>query len=522
LRALRNIYGFDINPIAIYISKINLLFLLKDCIPDFNLNLYVFDTLFQVGEKFKKKFDLVIGNPPWYTYRNIESPHYQEQIKNLAEELEIKPAPKNLLNLEISTIFFMKAKEAFLKVGGKIFYVITKGVITGSHASRFRNFKGFSQIKIWRFDKKVEKVFNIDFICLFGEKSKLPLKKYDKDIRSEYYTIEDIANPDEIKLEKTDLLIPYMVEEKAGKTYSKKLILKEYKNALLPMKKSYYKGLFHKGADLNPRNLIFVKYDEINESLVKINPDSRIFKKAKHPWNKKEYKNETLEKEYIFDVIKSTELVKFHVFDHYNVFLPLSNQDLKFDNNLKEYAKLFYDKINEIYLKKKKATTKHKNLMENLNRWSKLINQRQLSNIKVIYNNSGSILQSAVICGEFLITGDLTFYNTNNLPEAYYLSAILNSNLITQQIKIMKSSRHIFKLPLDIPIRKYDSKNPIHQKLSELGKLGSIEAKKQVDKYIERHEENYTKQKIQMLLKKKLKQIIIQIDEILVNEFHPN
>jgi hypothetical protein len=160
--------------------------------------------------------------------------------------------------------------------------------------------------------------------------------------------------------------------------------------------------------------------------------------------------------------------------------------------------------------------------MENLNRWSKLINHRQLSNIKVIYNNSGSILQSAVICGEFLITGDLTFYDTNNLDEAYYLSAILNSNLLTQQIKIMKSSRHIFKLPLDIPIRKYNSKNPIHQKLSELGELGSIEAKKLVDNYIERHEENYTKQKIQRLLKEKLKQIISQIDEILVKEFHPN
>jgi len=391
INALNEIYGYDINPISIFISKINLLYLLKKEISDINLNLYVFDSLFQVEKKINKRFDLIIGNPPWYTYRDIESVDYQQKVKELAEKLEIKPLPKNLLNLEISSLFFVKSQQTFMEIGAKIFFVITKGVITGSHTSRFRNFKGLTDIKIWTFDKKIENIFNIDFICLFGKKfqdlhesSKEEIKSYHFTLKNELEQIDYFKNI-ELELEKEDILIPYSIETKGGKTYSKKLVSKETFKNLLPLKESHYKSLFHKGADLNPRNLIFVRYDEVDNALVKINPDERIFKRAKAPWNKREFKDDIVDWEYIFKVIKSTELVKFHVYNSYDVFLPLEKTNLNFNyNRLTDRAKQFYDKINSLYIRNKKETTKHKTLMDNLNRWSKLINQRQTSKIKVV------------------------------------------------------------------------------------------------------------------------------------------
>jgi hypothetical protein len=528
IAAINNIYGFDINPISIYVSKLNLVYLLKDFIPDFHLNLHVFNTLFHVGHEFHDKFDLVIGNPPWYTYRDIESVDEQERVKELADQLEIKPSPKNLLNLEISTLFFYKVRDTFMKKSGKIFFVITKGVITGSHASRFRNFNGFSNIKVWTFDRKVEKVFNIDFICLFGQKlskdsinSNTEIESYHYNLKRSIEQIEYFKNI-ELVLEREDSLIPYKIERKAGKVYTRKLIYKNLKKNLLPLEESYYKTLFHKGADLNPRNLIFVKCDNIGNSLVKINPDKRIFKKAKAPWNKKEFENEVIESKYIFEIIKSTELVKFYVYNYYYVFLPLSKDDLRFEYlNLDNYARLFYDRINNIYKKYKKETTKHQTLMDNLDRWSKLINSRQLSKIKVVYNNSGSFLQSAVVQGDYLVTGDLSFYATESLEEAYYLSAILNSNLITNQVKIMKSSRHIFKLPFEVPIQKFDPKNHIHLKLVELGEKGQTIAVTNVKTWIDNNKGKYSKSKIQTLLYEKLKPILDQIDDFLIKELHP-
>ncbi|MFX1426682.1 MAG: class I SAM-dependent DNA methyltransferase [Promethearchaeota archaeon] len=527
ISAINKIWGFDINPISLYLSKINVLFLSKDFNSDIKINLYVCDFLFDSKDKLKNKFDLIIGNPPWYTYRDAESKEHQNVLKSLAEKLEIKPRPKNILNLEVSTLFFYKANY-FMKNKGKIFFVITKGVITGSHASRFRYFKGFSDIKIWLFNKQVEKIFNIDFICLYAHKSLNGETLIPYEVPSYYFYLDNYnineKNYDKtsLKLKKEEIFIPFSIEQKGEKVYVKKLIPKEKKDDLLPLGKSIYKDLFHKGADLNPRNLIFVNEYNINDTLAKINPDERIFKKSKTPWNKKEFKDEVIEKKYIFRVVKSTELVKFYIYDTYKVFLPLSKDDLSFIYvNLDKNAKIFYDKINNIYLNYKKETTTHKSLIENLDRWSKLINSRQLSKIKVVYNNSGSIVNSAVIQGDFLITGDLSFYDTINLDEAFYLSAILNSNILTEQIRIMKSSRHIFKLPFNIPIKKYDPKNSIHQKFAKLGREGNEIANSFARNVCLKSKEIPSKIKIQKILKNELKPILSQIDELLIKELKP-
>ncbi|MHA1256728.1 MAG: HsdM family class I SAM-dependent methyltransferase [Promethearchaeota archaeon] len=536
IAAINNIYGYDINPLSIFFTRINSLLTTEDLSNNIKLNLFTFDSLFQNTNTPNIKFDLVIGNPPWYTYRDVESSSYQQKIKNLAEELEIKPLPKNILNIEISALFFYQARQMYLKDKGKIFFVITKGVITGSHASRFRNFKGFKNVRIWNFSKKIEKIFNIDFICLYAQNSVIQITEKDYEIPTYYFKLKTTDNLNyfdnvDLDLEKVENLVPYSIEVKGNKIYTKKLIQKDEKEKLLPYSESYYKKLFHKGADLNPRNLIFVECEEVNKSQLNINPDERIFKRAKTPWNKKEFKDEIVEKEFLFKTIKSTELVKFNVYDYYTVFLPLSKEDLSFNyDTLPPNAKNFYDKINKLYLTYKKKTTKHNSLMDNLNRWNKLINPRQSSKIKVVYNNSGSILNSSIIQGDFLVTGDLSFYATDNLDEAYYLIAILNSDLMTKQIQIKKSSRHIFKIPFETAIKKFNSKNKNHTaikkfnsknknhiKLSRLGRMGEDIVKKSISdfKLSEVPNRNLSKIKLQSFLSKKLEHIIQQIDTIL-------
>ncbi|MFX1268190.1 MAG: N-6 DNA methylase, partial [Promethearchaeota archaeon] len=512
IAAINNLKGYDINPISIFIAKINFFLLLKEKISKIKFNFFMIDALFPSETMLKEKFDLVIGNPPWYTLRDIESIEFQHKVKQLAEKLKIKPRPKNVLNIEIASLFFYKAKFAYMKENAKIFFVITKGIVSGSHASRFRSFEGFSDMKMWQFKPNIEKIFNIDFICLYAKKSKSNLLHKRFEIPVYYYNIAEnqrnINSFDDcdLTLEKKEFFIPYHIEKRKDKFYIHKLVSKEEYQNLIVFKQSEYKKLFHKGADLNPRNLIFIQYERFNNSLVKINPDERIFKRAKAPWNNTEFSNEIIEKQYIFKVIKSTELVKFFVYNFYNVFLPLSKVDLSFHySKLPKYAKNFYDKINLIYLSHKKETTKNKSLMDNLNRWSKLINPRQNAKIKVVYNNSGSILNSAVIQGDYLITGDLSFYNAKNGEEAYYLSAVLNSPLMNKQIRIKKSSRHIFKIPFENPVKIFNPEDKNHKMLAELGKKGQLISKSIYETLIKQEKLIPSKLKIQKSIEKKLK-----------------
>jgi len=525
MEAIRRLHGYDINPISIYLTKLNLLYLLKEDFHHLNSNFVTTDFLFQNKAEIKEKFDLVIGNPPWFTLRDIESRNHQEKIKILAEELEIKPLPKNVLNIEIASLFFYNAKISLLKDNAKIFFVITKGVINGSHAARFRNFQGFHNIKLWKFTKQITQIFNIDFICIYAQKLaedriennlEVPSLLFSVNLNGKklnYYDIIDLS------LEKTEILVPYGTEFKGNKQYTYKLVTKEKQQQLIPIKTSEYKKLFHKGADLNPRNLIFIKTKVHDNSLLIINPDQRIFKRAKEPWDKIEFSNEIIEKDYMFKVIKSTELVKFYVYDFYNVFLPLKKENLGIDyHSLKTHAKKFYDKINKIYLNNKKDSTMNESLMDNLNRWSKLINARQISKIKVVYNNSGSVVNSAVVQGDYLVTGDLSFFSTNNMNEAYYLSAILNSPLMTRQVQIKKSSRHIFKIPFEIPIKIYDENNENHRKLAELAKKAHKISETSTLELKRRNNHTISKNKIQSILKKDLAPILNEIDEILTND----
>jgi len=522
ISAINNIYGYDLNPFAVFISKINIFLLIKDLIPHCKINIELRDSLF-LEENIENKFDLIIGNPPWLTYSSLGSLEDQNKLKILVENLQIKPSPKNILNLDLSAVFFYQCSNLYLKNSGKIFFVITSGIITGSHNDRFRTFRGFRNIKIWTFTKKI---FNVDFICLFAIKDKLNNNKNreeleQREIPVEHFDFEKLNSSLKIMKIKEDIYVPYAVVERSGKLYVKKLIPKEIKNKMYPYAKSHYFDLFHKGADLNPRNLIFIEFKQKSDLLAIINVDKRILKKAKPPWNKIEYLNQIIEKKYIFKCTKSTELVKFNVFHTYNVFLPIEKYNLTWNpRSLSKYGSSFYKLMNEKYLKYKKNTTKHKSLMENLNRWGKLLNKRQFSDIKVVYNNSGSMLNAAVITGDYIITGDLSFLDTININEAYYLAAILNSPILSEQIKIRKSSRHIFKKALEFPIEKYNENNKIHKNLSEIGKIATLKSKEVCKKYTSNVNNSISKWEIQKQLHQILKPLFNKTDNLVHKMFN--
>ena len=522
ISAINNIHGYDLNPFAVFISKVNIFLLIKDLIPHCKINIELRDSLF-LEENIENKFDLIIGNPPWLTYSSLESLEDQNKLKVLVENLQIKPSPKNILNLDLSAVFFYQCRNLYLKNRGKIFFVITSGIITGSHNDRFRTFRGFRNVKIWTFTKEI---FNVGFICLFaikdelnGNKSREELEQ--REIPVEHFDFEKLNSSLKIMKIKEDTYVPYAVVERSGKLYVKKFIPKEIKNKMYPYAKSYYFDLFHKGADLNPRNLIFIEFKQKSDLLAIINVDKRILKKAKPPWNKIEYQNQIIEKKYIFKCAKSTELVKFNIFHTYSVFLPIEKNNLTWDPKaLSKYGSLFYELINQKYLKYKKKTTKHKSLMENLNRWNKLLNKRQFSHIKVVYNNSGSILNAAVITGDYIITGDLSFLDTTNLNEAYYLTAILNSPILSEQIKIRKSSRHIFKKALEFSIEKYKENNKIHKNLSEIGKIATLKSKEVCKKYTSNVNNSISKWEIQKQLHQILKPLFDKTDNLIHKMFY--
>lgn len=118
--AIKNIYGFDINPLATLTAKINILILLIEVyevkiseLPKINIflvdalfpNQYDKDSVIELSE-LHNSFDIIIGNPPWLTYKDIINKKYQFKIRTLAETLGIKPPSQYITHIELASIFF--------------------------------------------------------------------------------------------------------------------------------------------------------------------------------------------------------------------------------------------------------------------------------------------------------------------------------------------------------------------------------------------------------------------------------
>ncbi|MFX1276415.1 MAG: N-6 DNA methylase [Promethearchaeota archaeon] len=516
LDAINNVYGFDVNPLATYTAKINIFLVFlehfdfsEDQIP--NVNIYIIDSLFP--ERYESQmrynltnlydyFDLIIGNPPWITYKDLNSKKYQEDIRNLAERFKIKPMSHYITHIELAAVFFY-AVTKFLKFGGKIFLIITKSVLNGDHCYKFRAFSIFDNLEIWDFPST--NIFNIPNICL----------------KAEYIGIEDHKTPNEKYPIKTKIFNENLsvIEETH---YSSLKIEKEGAKLIIPVhqlellhKISYssYKSKFYQGATLVPRTLIFFKMDKNDDSSYLLSSDPDILSRAKNKW-KFEFQNREIEREFKFKSFLNKDLVPFCLKKYKRVFLPI-NEAFLFDTDyLNQYPKAmkFYSELDEIYQKNKKQTSSINTLFSNMNYWNKLTKQNKNNNFIVIYNASGSSLKSAVIKNfkkTIIIPSENYYYSTDSKDEAFYLSAILNAPILSNSIKLIKSSRHIHKRPFSFPIPQFNESNESHLMLSKLGKKYRDAVRDIVN-----NNPQINADKVRMLINKKLVEINLLVEQV--------
>ncbi|MFX0003374.1 MAG: Eco57I restriction-modification methylase domain-containing protein [Candidatus Hodarchaeota archaeon] len=476
-KAICNIFGFDINPLAIITARVNITLLLSeyfyvDNINLSNLNIYLINSLFpELYENefdynnFFNSFDLVIGNPPWLTYKDLQSKAYQVRVRNLADKLDIKPPSQYITHIELAAIFFYAIPSQFLAINGIIFFVMPKSVLNGDHCHKFRAFSQFSKnLEIWDFPKHY--FFNVNHICLkaeyIGEDNNIPIQ--------EKYPIKTKLYNSNLELVEETFYSSLKIENDGAKLI---LPLKELA-VITKLEESPYRDKFHQGATLVPRTLVFfIKIQKKNNFLI-ISSDSDILSRAKKQWEFS-FKNKEIEDRFQFKTFLNRDMLPFYIKHKKNVFLPVNAQfdfDLDF---FKEYPKAlkFYEEMDAIYQKNKKKTSKINTLFANLNYWNKLKKQYQNKSFIVVYNASGSNLKSAVIDNQkqnLIIGSENYYYSTDLENEVYYLSAILNAPILTKYIKLVKSSRHIHKRVFDFPIPLYDENNLIHKELAKKSK----------------------------------------------------
>jgi hypothetical protein len=466
----------------------------------------------------KGKFDFIMGNPPWIAFRFME-PTYQTFLKRqITEDYKLLIGrAENISNIEVATLFLVRAADLYLNKGGAIAFVLPRSLFSADQHDglRKRTFK-FSENTIqtlyWReiWDcENVSPLFNVPSCVVIADKRELPRPS--------------LSTP--VDNEETRAILGQIL---SGKLEQKNASLQEAEEALTiedvefslhtrgkrsfwaigesvsTQEPSYYKREFQRGADIHPRSFWFV---QVKPSPLGFNPDlppletaARAIKEAKDAYRSVFFKG-TVESRFLYATLLSTDLLPFRHLDYRLVVLPIEpagdhykliDADEAHKRGFLNLAR-WLEKVEQEWTKRRSAKAEQITALGWLDYRKKLTVQNPQVRYRVIYNTSGTFLTAAIVENEpiefeinrqrliarrFIADTKTYFCEINNQREAFFVVAVLNAPIIDKLIKPMQSRglwgpRDIHKKVLELPIPQFDAANPTHKRLAELGEACS-------------------------------------------------
>ncbi len=90
-----------------------------------------------------RKFDVVVGNPPWLALHFMKNPQYQEFLKeqSIVYGLVDKGSTHLFTHMEMATLFLVKSIDLYVKNGGFLAFVMPKSILVSSQHAKFRRFE---------------------------------------------------------------------------------------------------------------------------------------------------------------------------------------------------------------------------------------------------------------------------------------------------------------------------------------------------------------------------------------------
>ncbi len=447
----------------------------------------------------KGKFDFIVGNPPWLSFRYAE-PSYQNFLKEqIVKNYNLLSGKGELItHLELASLFFLRAADLYLKENGTIAFVLPRSIFTADQHDGLRsgNFKevNFSFEEIWDMEE-VTPLFNVPSCVIVAKKQKdgkIQFPISGQHLAGKLNNKNSSLHEAEKNLQVKD--VPYYFNKRGKHSYwateKGKFIEKE----------SYYKKHFFQGATIVPRSFWFVEVKSLpmigfNPALPRLESSERAKKEAKNNY-KELVMLGNVESRYLYATLLSTDLVPFGHLDYRLVVLPIEAIENRYrminasEARKRQYIHLaqWLEKVEEEWNKRRGLKAEGMSAVEWLDYRNKLSSQNPKAKFRVLYNTSGTFLCSCVIENkqiEFDIADQVVqskgiladyktyFFETSDIKEAQYLSAFLNAPIINKLIKPMQTRglwgpRDICKKVLALPIPQYNSTNSNHVRLAEL------------------------------------------------------
>lgn len=450
----------------------------------------------------RRKFDFIIGNPPWLSYRYIKDPEYQDEIKRRAvEDYAIAPKEQRLMTqMELATVFVCHSMGWFGAEGSKLGFVMPRSILSADQHENLRLRKytwkaGFRISAYWDL-LEVRPIFNVPSCVLFTQKS---------DDKGSY---EDIVPAMEWTGTLPDRDLPWAeakghlsVENKKARVIflAKRSALTPVPGNIHPSQSGYYRSQFENGATIYPRSFFFVKVKDLEgkpdpDTEYWIETDPEQAEDAKPPYKDVNMKG-SVEGRFLYASVVAKHILPFSVLTPATVVLPVFSAEDKFTmTNAEELKEKGYRKcaawmkrVERIWKEKRGKKSENENIYGWLNWQNKLTDQHLSNENLVVYAASGTNAVAArfdrVDVDTPLIVDHKLYWATfKTKTECDYITSLLNSATANELIKPFQSmgllgERDIHMKILDLRFPKYDAANAKHKRIAELGAEARKKAK---------------------------------------------
>ncbi|MEW6409065.1 MAG: N-6 DNA methylase [Nitrospirota bacterium] len=458
----------------------------------------------------KHKFDVVIGNPPWLSYRYVDKGEYQKFLKKMivndykllsgvsdtSKDEKMKVKAELITHMELATLFYLRTADLYLKDGGLIAFVMPRSIFTADQHHTFRSQQypqklGFTEI--WDIEK-VKPLFNVPTSVFISKKGIKTVSPYMAEFIS---GVLERKNTGLIEAEKS-------LKVTEGKLYvsikGERSFLSPSEKGKIEAQRSLYHSMFKEGATIVPRNFWFVNIK--SHTMFGINPSAPYVEtsEASEKTAKENYKGISLkgniEKDFLYATLLSTDIVPFGHLDFRIVVLPLIQEEENYaiikesKASKKGFIHLakWLHKAQKYWEEKRGEKAKEMDAVDWLDYRHKLSEQRQ-AKYKVLYPTSATYLCGCVVekkpikiriekqdieLQDFVAESKEYYFETNKKVEAYYLCSILNSPTVDELIKPLQSRglfgpRDIHKKVWELPIPEFYPSNKDHMELARFG-----------------------------------------------------
>ncbi len=428
---------------------------------------------------FKNKFDLILGNPPWLSFRYVGSPAYKNELEHLGiEKYNIAPQRSSLrTQMELGTVFLAHASEYYLRNQGSLYFVLPRSVFSADHHEllRKRTFKGnYDVTEIWDLDSvsplfrvpscvvvcrhTIERKESGEGFCGKNFAAKLPYQNVNYEVAKQSLEVKDTYFHLARMNERTALSeLPINIQSS----------------------ENYYKSRFRQGADLMPRSFYFVELDADQKKITFAKTSENSIKSAKKPYKDVNLSG-LINSELIYKTALAENVLPFCISNPPSIHLPVLKEDstwkiLSPDELVLEgfsESSAWFTKVDQTYVELKGV--EEGKVFEMLNYNNKLLTQNPNAKYWVLYCSSGTNLCAAVYENtEYFWADQKTYwFATDTKMEAYYLAAVLNASTLDDIIKPFQSrgligERDIHKKVLDIGIPKYENSDEFNELANE-------------------------------------------------------